>query len=98
MGTATLTQAYVETGLGPTYNGQVIVIISGSTVSAGEIFTMTMALLPQTIRSFSLYGYTVSDGVRGVGVIYELVSRTDELTGFVWQKSEREHPFGFLML
>jgi C-terminal processing protease CtpA/Prc len=40
---------YVEPGLGPTYDGKVIVIISGSTVSAAETFAMTMAQLPQTI-------------------------------------------------
>jgi C-terminal processing protease CtpA/Prc len=42
-------EAYVEPVSGPTYDGEVILIISGSTVSAGETFTMTMAQLPQTI-------------------------------------------------
>ena len=41
-------EVYMEPGSGPTYDGEVIVIISGSTVSAGEYVAMTMAQLPQT--------------------------------------------------
>lgn len=41
-------EVYMEPGSGPTYDGKVIVIISGSTVSASEYIAMTMAQLPQT--------------------------------------------------
>ena len=40
---------YVDLGSGPTYNGKVIAIISGSMISAAETSTLTMAQLPQTV-------------------------------------------------
>jgi hypothetical protein len=73
-------EAYVEPGSGPTYDGQVIVMISGSTVSAAEVFTLTMAQLPQT----TLLGHNTS------GALSDLLKRTLP-NGWIFTLSNEEY-------